>query len=76
MKSIKLLIMMLFLFFSSFTLSSQPGGPPDPPDSHGGSGDQDPGGNASIKGGIIFLLGLSAIYGSARMLNKEKSDIE
>ena len=76
MKSIKFLILMLFLFFSSFTLSAQPVGPPDPPDSHGGSGDQNPGGNASIQGGLLLLLCLSAVYGSARMLKKDEPDID
>lgn len=68
MKSIKLLITILFLFFSISILKAQPGGPPDPPDSHGESGDQNPGGNAALGGGFLILMILGTAYCGAKVL--------
>lgn len=71
MKSINLLIITLFLFFSLSTLTAQPGGPPEPPDNHGESGDQNPGGNAPLGGGVFILLGLGAAYCATRVLRNK-----
>ena len=75
MKSINLWITILFLVFSLRTLTAQPGGPPEPPDSHGESGDQNPGGNAPLDGGVFVLLGLGAAYCGARVLRNKKFSI-
>ena len=72
MNSIKIMITILVFFISIITLTAQPGGPPDPPDSHGESGDQNPGGNASMAGGIYVLLGLGAAYGFAKVSKNQK----
>ena len=72
MKSFKLLITILFLYFSMITLTAQPGGPPDPPDSHGESGDQNPGGNASMAGGLFILIGLGTSYGFVKHIKNRK----
>ncbi len=80
MKSIKLLIITLFLVFSLRTLTAQPGGPPEPPDSHGESGDQTPGGNAPLDGGVFILTALGVVYCGAKvfrnknfsLMNKDK----
>ena len=68
MKSKKILITISILIFSVSTLFAQPGGPPDPPGSHGESGDQTPGGNAPLNGGVFMLLGLGVVYCSTKVL--------
>ena len=55
MKKLRLIFAGLFVFTLSLGLFAQD--PPDPPDTgHGQSGDQDPGGQAPIGGGLILLL--------------------
>ena len=48
-------------------LVAQTGGPPDPPGAHGSSGDQPPGGSASLNDGLIVLIGLGCFYAYKKM---------
>ncbi len=49
--------------------------PPPPPSSHGETGNQS-GGDAPIGGGLFILLALGAVYGSKKLYNSHKENIE
>jgi len=51
-------------------------GPPPPPGDHGSSGNNAPGGNAPIGGGLFILLGLGAAYGTKKWYNHRKEVLE
>jgi hypothetical protein len=64
----KLLVIALFIICTN--LAAQPGGPPDPPDGHGNTGDQNPGGNASLRDGLLVLTGLAMIYAGRKSITR------
>ena len=71
-KYVMLAITMLFFTLSNLTINAQPSGPPDPPEAHGASGDQNPGGNASLQGGLYFLLALGLVYAGRKLIHHDK----
>ncbi len=74
MKKIKFILAGIFILFLSVGIMAQVG-PPDPPGEHG-SGDDQPGGDAPIGGGIFILLGLGAAYGGKKVYNLKKKTEE
>ncbi|MEJ2594532.1 MAG: hypothetical protein P8100_05260, partial [bacterium] len=66
MKKIQKIIALIFLTIIYLTSHSQTQGPPDPPGSHGNSGDQQPGGGASLQDGMLILLVLASGYAIKR----------
>ena len=71
-KFITILTFLLIILFSSH-LSAQ--APPPPPPDHGETGNQN-GGNAPIGSGLAILLGLGAAYGTKKLLQNKKEEIE
>jgi len=49
--------------------------PPPPPPGHGETGNQT-GGNAPIGGGLFILIGLGAAYGSKKLYDLRKNQLE
>jgi len=71
-RKIKVIFTIVFLFFIVSGIMAQD--PPPPPDGgHGQTGDQNPGGNAPISGGLILLLGLGAAYGGKKVYEIRKT---
>ncbi len=56
------IVAIIFLMIISLTTHAQVQGPPDPPGSHGNSGDQEPGGSASLQDGMLILLVMATGY--------------
>ncbi len=64
------------MVFSLFALNGFTQPPPPPNGAgHGASGNQT-GGNAPIGGGLFILLGLGAAYGSKKLYNMKKEDLD
>jgi len=72
-KIIAKLLLIAVLITGSQLLFSQP--PPPPPPGHGGDGNQNAG-NAPIDGGLGILLVLGAAYGSKRLYDRRKEQLE
>jgi len=72
-----ILSIMLSVLFTLFAFNAFSQGPPPPPSGagHGASGNQT-GGNAPIGSGLFVLLGLGAAYGSRKLYNMKKEDLE
>ena len=49
---------------------------PDPPNGHGSNDDNPPGGGAPIGSGVFILLGLGVAYGSKKLYEMKKDDLE
>jgi hypothetical protein len=76
MKKTETLFRIIFVLCLALTgpeLLPQSGGPPEPPDSHGNTGDQEAGGNASIKGGLFILLALGSVYAGKKVFHKNRA---
>ena len=71
---ITLIFTIVFILFA-YNGFSQNDGPPDP-GAHGETGDQPPGGNAPIGGGLFILLGLGAAYGGRKLYNMRDEKLE
>jgi len=72
MKKFRLIFAGLFVFTLSLGLFAQD--PPDPPGSgHGQSGDQNPGGQAPLGGGLLLLLSLGTAYGGKKVYELKKT---
>jgi hypothetical protein len=59
----------------SFNVNAQ--GPPPPPGGASGTGNSSGnqnGGNAPIGGGVFILMGLAAVYGTKKFIDKNKQD--
>jgi hypothetical protein len=67
----------LSVLFTLFAFNAFSQGPPPPPSGagHGANGNQT-GGNAPIGSGLFVLLGLGAAYGSRKLYNMKKEDLE
>jgi len=72
-KIVAKLLLLTVLITGSQQLISQP--PPPPPPGHGGDGNQNAG-NAPIDGGLGILLVLGAAYGSKRLYDRRKEQLE
>ena len=71
-KIIVKLLLVVVLIAGSHQLISQP---PPPPGEHGEPGNQNAG-NAPIDGGLGVLLVLGAAYGSQRLYDRRKEQLE
>ncbi len=70
---LKTLFTIVFILAASIGFTQPP--PPPTGAGHGASGNQT-GGNAPIGGGLFILLGLGAAYGSKKLYNMKKEDLE
>lgn len=65
----------LFLFLSiSFNAMAQQA--PPPPPAHGAIGNNNTGGGAPIGSGLFVLLALSGVYGTIKLKNLKKEELE
>ncbi len=70
MKNLKLILAVIFIVSLSIGVTGQTN-PPDPPE-HGETGDQQPGGNAPVGGGLFILLTAGLAYGGKKVHNLVK----
>jgi len=65
-----------FLLLHAVSVNAQGGPPPPPPgEGHGQTTNLPPqGGNAPVGGGLLILLGLSALYGTRRVYFDKKQE--
>jgi hypothetical protein len=67
-------ILVLFLLFFS-PVFSQNGDPPPPPGEHGQTGNQPPGGGATVGSGLFLMILLGAGYGVGKYYFKRKRSL-
>ena len=72
MKITKEILIIIILFVATNMYAQVP---PPPPPSHSSSGNQT-GGNAPIGGGLFVLLGLGVAYGSKKLYDINKENVE
>ncbi len=75
MKKLKLIMFFILLFISPFT-SIASDNPPDPGGNPQTGGDTPLGGGAPVGSGFFMLLGLAAAYGSRKLYNLKKEELE
>ncbi len=68
----KLSLIVIGILLTSVSFSQ---GPPAPPSGQGSTGNQN-GGNAPVGSGIAILLGLGIAYGSKKVYDLKKEDLE
>jgi len=72
----RILMLTLTALLSLFVVPGFSQDPPPPPGSgHGQTGNQN-GGNAPVGGGLFILLGLGAAYGSKKVYNLNKKELD
>jgi len=71
----KITLTILVITGLTFSLDVIAQAPPPPPPGHGETGNQT-GGNAPIGGGLFILIGLGAAYGSKKLYDLRKNQLE
>ena len=64
------------IIFTLFAYNGFSQDAPPPPGNHGGTGNQQPGGNAPLGSGLLITFVLSVAYGGKKFYNMKKEQLE